>query len=637
MFNLVKMSRLEGVLLKKDARSVLNCIGAVEAVEFARAAPGPDTAPSAAADNSLALADCAAFLGRVEALRAQLGLVPGALSPAPEMDLKAAAAALEDLELKAASPLGSLRGLRAEYKRLSAESERLSVYLGLPLPAGIAGNFSYLYSAAGSVPAAGLAALRAKIAGTSVLAQLGEKEGRSYIAVLGGRCSGAVLTAGLEAAGFRAEELAPGEEKALGGAAAKYYYEAGRVKRALELAGEEISSLAAAAAGPLEAAGRAAVTEARLLEAEQFFPGTGASFYISGWVPEEDSDRVKKELGRVSRRSCALATSPAAPGGEPPVKLNPPRLLRPFAALVTGYGLPRYGEADPTVFSALSFLLMFGMMFGDAGHGAALCLAGYWLARLRQVKAPEAGRAVFVCGMSSIFFGLVYGSFFGLENFKKYALWRDPLAGDPLALLAAAVLIGAAVISLGVIINIVNRARTGDRLGAVLDRFGAAGLVFYWGALLLAAGRVQAGFALPLIAAAMVCWALKAPLRYLLLPREAKSASEDGLFGVGAGALVGAFEGALLYLANTVSFVRLAAYAMSHAALLSAAWALKRTADVSWGENCLAGIFAVIAGNAAAIGFEALVAGVQALRLEYYEFFGKFLEGSGRPFRPFVM
>jgi len=100
---------------------------------------------------------------------------------------------------------------------------------------------------------------------------------------------------------------------------------------------------------------------------------------------------------------------------------------------------------------------------------------------------------------------------------------------------------------------------------------------------------------------------------------------------------VGAFEGALLYLANTISFVRLAAYAMSHAALLAAAWTMRDAADKVWGHGSAAGLLAVLAGNAVAIGLEGLVAAVQALRLEYYEFFGKFFEAGGRPFRPFAL
>jgi V/A-type H+-transporting ATPase subunit I len=131
---------------------------------------------------------------------------------------------------------------------------------------------------------------------------------------------------------------------------------------------------------------------------------------------------------------------------------------------------------------------------------------------------------------------------------------------------------------------------------------------------------------------ALACWIAKEPVRVL-----ATGHREEGLGAVLAESLVGSFEGVLLYLSNTVSFVRLAAYAMSHAALLASAWALAEVADEAWGKGSALGVLAVVVGNVAALGLEGVVAAVQTLRLEYYEFFGKFFEGGGRPFRPFSL
>ena len=636
MFSPVRMSRLEAVLLKKDARSALRGLGGEGAVEIINSAPGPETAPAAPADNRRGLAACSASLARLGALRRDLGLAPRSAAGG-EMAYPAAVSALEELENRAAALFKRQKELSAEAAVLSRESERLAVYSGLPLPPAGSGKYNYLFCATGSVPACCLQGLLAKRPANSALVLLAEKEERRHLAALAGPASRAELEKELKAASFREEEAPASACATLGEAAGCLMAEKRRLAEALKQTGLEIDSLAAGAAGPLAAAERSIEMERRLLEAEQALPGTEASLFFSGWVPMEEAARIGHGLGRDSGWRCAVEASPAGAGSEVPVLLKPPRLLRPFAALVKGYGLPRYGEADPTVFAALSFLFMFGMMFGDVGHGAALCAAGAWLSRRRGGKEAGTGRALSGCGLAAILFGFVYGSFFGLESFRKYALWRDPLGGDPLALLAAAVLTGAAVISLGVIINIVNRFRLGDRLGAALDRYGAAGLAFYWTALLLAAGKAGANFALPVLGAALACWALKEPALYLFRRRGGDAEGRDGFPAVAAGAFAGAFEGALLYLANTVSFVRLAAYAMCHAALLASAWALRDAADAAWGANSLVGILAVIAGNAAAIGLEGLVAGVQALRLEYYEFFGKFFEGRGRPFRPFTL
>jgi V/A-type H+-transporting ATPase subunit I len=193
------------------------------------------------------------------------------------------------------------------------------------------------------------------------------------------------------------------------------------------------------------------------------------------------------------------------------------------------------------------------------------------------------------------------------------------------------------VITVGLLLNISNRLRGGDRLGAALGRFGAAGLLFYWSAILLLAGKLPRRLALPAICGALVCWALKGPLLWLARRGRGGAVPEESPAEVAAEAAVGVFEGVLLYLANTISVARLAAYAMSHAALLAAAFMLAGAADRIWGEGSLPGILAVAAGNIAAILLEGVVAAVQALRLEYYEFFGKFFEGGGRPFRPFVL
>jgi V/A-type H+-transporting ATPase subunit I len=618
------MERLEAALLKSDARAALRRLGEDGDLELVAEEPVPSTearAEKAAAGKTPGR--------RAADLRNALGLGARAPEPLPgEMDLPSACAELAALEAAAEQALKQARELSADHARLSAEAEKINPYRALPLPAG--GGFSYIYCAAGSLPAGSLQELRLKAPLGAVLVPLEEKNGRRHLAAAGLAADGPALEAALKLCGFQPADLPFKAGVKLSDLAGQNAAALAETAEKLARARSALNSFAANAAGPLAAIERALYVESRLAEAESGLAGTETSVLLSGWVPAAEAPELKRGLAEVTGGRCAARTLP--PSGEVPVLLRPPRLLRPFAALVAIYGLPRYGEVEPTLFAAVSYLFMFGMMFGDAGHGAVLCLAGLWLALRRTGKLRDAGKIIFCCGLSSAAFGLVYGSFFGLPSFKKYALWRDPLEGDPLALLKAAVLTGIVVISTGVLLNIANKLRSGDRLGAALDRFGAAGLVFYWCALLWAAGLAGGRAMLPPVALALACWVLKGPALALL----GRPGAEGGLAGA-AEALVGAFEGVLLYLANTVSFVRLAAYAMSHAALLAAAWALAAEADKTWGAGSIAGLFAVVAGNAAALGLEGLVAGVQALRLEYYEFFGKFFEGSGRPFKPFTL
>jgi V/A-type H+-transporting ATPase subunit I len=622
------MSRLNAVLLKKDVREALRRLGATGGLELQESAE----LPAAPAGKPGEPGECAALLLRLAALRRAAGGA-GAAAPESAMSLGEARAVLERWE-REAEPLLKRRGERADrLAGFSAAAEKLSPYAGLPLPSA-GKEFVFLYCAAGTVPGENLAALAKSLGGSATLLALAEKSGRRHVVVLGLRGAAAELAGALKLYGFQPEDLPCRPGATLAELADSCAKQRRRAQAELEQAEAELSALAAGAAAGLAAAERAMLTEQRLLAAEAGLGGTGTAAMISGWTPAAEAPAAARCLAGVCGGSCAVEIKPPEPGVDVPVLLRPPRPFRPFLPLVTAYGVPRYGEVEPTVLAALSFLLMFGMMFGDVGHGAVVCLGGLWLRRKGRAAARGAGWMALCCGLSSVFFGFLYGSFFGLEKFKAYALWRDPLAGDPLVLLGAALAAGVAVISLGVILNTVNRLRAGDLAGAALGRFGCAGLVFYWCGVALAAGFLEPRQVLPVMGLVVAGWAASGPAAYLLR-RGTGAGCGEGFLAAASESLIGAFEGALLYLANTISFVRLAAYAMSHAALLAAAWALRGAADAAWGQDSAAGILAVIAGNAAAMGLEGLVAAVQALRLEYYEFFGKFFEGGGRPFRPF--
>jgi V/A-type H+-transporting ATPase subunit I len=389
-----------------------------------------------------------------------------------------------------------------------------------------------------------------------------------------------------------------------------------------------------------------AANERHLLEAEQNFPRTEKAVLVTGWVPGDDVGELERHLREITAGRCIvnLTAADKTAGEDIPVLLRHPRWLRPFGALVTAFGLPKYQELEPTLFVAASFVLMFGMMFGDVGHGAVIAIAGLFaLVAGRKPKLRDAGFLLLAGGISSMCFGLLYGSCFGVEAFKQYALWQDPLEGDPAKIMVAAVGIGVVVISLGLVLNIINRFRCRDHLGGWLGHFGVAGLVFYWGTLALLAKlpflrslnlvtpAIVAFLVLPVIA-----WSVKAPLEFMRARRAGRPLEPgEGWFAAITESLVGAFEAMLSFLANTISFVRLAAYAMSHAALLLAAFMMADAVKHLPVAGTILSVTVIILGNLVAIALEGVIASVQALRLEYYEFFSKFFSGGGRPFNPF--
>jgi V/A-type H+-transporting ATPase subunit I len=318
---------------------------------------------------------------------------------------------------------------------------------------------------------------------------------------------------------------------------------------------------------------------------------------------------------------------PHPPWVEPPTLLRPGRLARPFRPLVETYGAARYANIDPTPFAALAFVLMFGIMFGDVGHGLLLLLLALLLRGTRRRRfAPY--RSLWpipaAAGLVAAVFGLLYGEAFGPTGIVP-TLWLDPLE-DPLRLLAVALAVGAVLLAASYGIGIVNRYREGGLGLALVAPSAIAGFaVFLGGALaaagwyldetpLLTSGGVVAVVGIVLLASGFVAE----------VPRGATAVAVAGVEVTDAVIRIGA---------NTISFTRLAAFGLMHAALGAVVF---EAAQALWGSVVGAALAVIVfcAGNAAAFALEALVAGVQALRLEYYELFSRVFAGEGRRFAP---
>jgi V/A-type H+/Na+-transporting ATPase subunit I len=318
---------------------------------------------------------------------------------------------------------------------------------------------------------------------------------------------------------------------------------------------------------------------------------------------------------------------------ESPRWVDPPTLLRPlrvgsaFRPLVDTYGPARYADIDPTPFTAITFVLMFGMMFGDVGHGLMLVLLALILRRSRR-PALARFRALWLlpasAGAAAAAFGLLYGEAFGPTGLVP-TVWMAPL-DDPVRLLVVAIGIGAILLAVSYAIGTLNRLREEGPLVAILAPSGVAGFL-----LLLAGGLALLGWDRDVPAvmdAALVLGLLAVALLAVGFMRLA------GRGGVAvAETIVEVFDAVLRTAGNTVSFARLAAFGLVHAAISQAVVDGARTVSgspIGWAVAAL--LFAI--GTAVAFSLEALVAGVQGLRLEYYELFSRVFAGEGRPFRP---
>ncbi len=647
MFRVAPMTRLNAVVLEGDEHTVLRDLGRLGAIQLTRTLPGPDTGPLAFRDHAADLARYDRLRGCSEELRRSLEIPPSSSGQEPgKMTIDEAEDALRSMEAQADHLLESRRQLVQRQKELTAVHERVSHFCGLDFPLDDASRFSFLRFVTGSLPFKNLEGLEREVGGNVALLPTAQRNGRQALVAVTTREGLPTLEEVLQKAGFQHEALPE-----IPGSTADALSEEGdreleRVGAELEDVNKRLQTFAAGIAPSLNEIERFGDVECRLMDVSQRLPRTENAVLLSGWVPADDAAAIESRVREITNGRCAFETTPPDNSAreQVPVLLRHSRLLRPFEMLVSTYGLPDYRELEPTLFVALSYLFMFGMMFGDAGHGAVLAACGLTaLIAGRSEKARDFGLLLLLGGSASIISGVVYGSYFGIEGLKRYALWRDPLEGDPMNLMYAAIGFGIVMVSLGLILNVINRFRRGDTLGGILDRFGLAGLFFYWGALALIMNgtAIRSRGLMPLmitlfLVVPIVAWIIKEPMEHLLHSRKGvKDEASGGMVGAIMESSVGAFEGVLGYLANTISFVRLAAYAMSHAALLLAAFMLaSEVRGLSMGGSFWS-VLIIILGNMVAIILEGIIASVQALRLEYYEFFGKFFSGNGQPFEPF--
>jgi V/A-type H+-transporting ATPase subunit I len=343
----------------------------------------------------------------------------------------------------------------------------------------------------------------------------------------------------------------------------------------------------------------------------------GGLAVLAGWVPRERIADLRTTLKRDLGDRFVMEVRDPLDDERPrvPSALRYPALLEPFGAAVRTYGVPRYGEVDPTSLFALSFVAMFGMMFGDVGHGFVIAAAGV-LARQRLRHFTP---LVVAMGAASMLFGLLYGSIFGYEGFI-HPLWISPLE-DAGRLLAVALYFGIGFIVVMASISIRNRLREKDYSGALLSGGGLAGIAFYLGLVLAAAHWLETG-GLGASRTAMFALPLAVVLGYEWQHNPGPLGERIAIV------VIEGFDTLLGYIANTLSFLRVAAFSLNHVALAIAVFTIAN------GMGPAGHWTTIVVGNVFILVLEGAIVTIQVLRLEYYEGFSRFFSGDGREFRP---
>lgn len=353
-------------------------------------------------------------------------------------------------------------------------------------------------------------------------------------------------------------------------------------------------------------------------------------FYIlCGWMTEKESKRFLKATENDANVYCITDDNHDTVNTIPPTKLKNPKLFKPFEMFINMYGLPAYNEMDPTIFVALTYTFMFGIMFGDIGQGLCLVVGGFLLYKIKKMNIAA---VISIAGLWSTFFGFMYGSLFGFEEILE-PVWRRPME-DIMSTLMTAVAFGVGLILVAMVLNIINGIKAKNVEKIFFDPSGLAGLLCY-GSVVVFVLLMLTGHTLP--GTIVLCIIVGVPLLAIFLkePLTKLVKKESKLFPPGSKvmffveAFVELFDVVLSYATNTISFVRIGAFALSHAGMMGVVLSL---ANIESGNPNL---LIIILGNIVVTGLEGLVVGIQVLRLEYYEMFSRFYRGTGKEFKPY--
>jgi V/A-type H+-transporting ATPase subunit I len=388
-----------------------------------------------------------------------------------------------------------------------------------------------------------------------------------------------------------------------------------------------------------------------------YFSYTRNTTLFSGWVPTDQCDSVTSAISDASEGQCVIEWTGAEemPRAEVPVAISTPKAFSPFQKMVDNYSTPEYGSVNPTIFVMVAYLVMFALMFADVGQGFVLLLIGL-LGRLDYKKNPLKSDGMIsrnLCnlllylGAAAMAGGVLFGSYFGYSLFP--ALWFNfdnvvngeatgGMVKDVYSILGITVKFGIIIIYLGLLINWINLIRKKSWLKLTLDKNGLVGGWLFAVGLYMGYGYVANGYR-QFPSNSWLTPALVIPIVLLMLPgfieyhlSVKKGGKKHSLVTVAMDSFMEWFINILEifigYLSNTLSFMRVAGLGIAHVSLMTAFKQLSGDAGGFWG------IAIFIFGNILVIALEGLSSGIQALRLNYYEFFSKYFTGKGVAYEP---
>jgi len=335
---------------------------------------------------------------------------------------------------------------------------------------------------------------------------------------------------------------------------------------------------------------------------------------LEGWIPQK---RAAAFIPNTKYAKTVLLELE----GEAPVLLKTPRSLMPFEKLISSFAYPRYGEINPVVPFAFSFLLLFGIMFGDVGHGLILAICG-WLVKRYYPRYGDLGQIYYLSGLSSTVFGFLYGSVFGVHELLPHLLFT-PIENIE-ATIIFSIGIGVFIITFSFFLHIVTALKRKEPTLLFVSEGSVLWLLVYWFTIGILIKSLVHNLDITYEVIILIVLLLAIFVLMIRKKREKTQAVID---------LVREFMDTIT---NTISFLRVGAFALAHGALFMAVFSIAQIISEIHGESFFYWV-SIIVGNSVIIVLEGVVVTIQTLRLEYYEFFKRFFKGGGIAYRPYTL
>ncbi len=360
------------------------------------------------------------------------------------------------------------------------------------------------------------------------------------------------------------------------------------------------------------------------------------SFFLAGWVPKSAEKPLVDKLHSVEGVEVESADPKDIKKLKPPTKMKNSLLTRAYEFYTEIYGVPSYNEIDPTPLIAVVYTLLYGIMFADLGQGIVLSLVGWFMYKFMNMRL---GKILVPCGISAAIFGTAFGSVFGYEHwldpmFRALGFEEKPIEimDSALMFIVVSIVLGVAVIIVSMLFNVFSSIKKRDFGSAIFGHNGISGIVLYSSLILLlinmfiGLGISTKALAIGGILVPVILIFLHHPLGEIVCGRKPEIGSVSDFIIENFFEL---FEVILSYMSNTLSFLRVGAFVLIHACMMSTFSAL---AGITGGGA--AAVIIMVFGNIFVIALEGLLVGIQVLRLNFYEIFSRFYDGDGIPFNP---